>query len=93
MPPNLVVTNSREVLGLFDRHTLRLVLQGHLHLVEEITYDGTTFLTGGSVCGAWWRGARDQFEEGFVVLDIEGDSVSWRYVDYGWEATVNGVEK
>jgi 3',5'-cyclic AMP phosphodiesterase CpdA len=87
LPPNLVVTNSQEVLDLFERHTLRLVLQGHLHLVEEITYDGTTFLTGGSVCGAWWRGARDQFEEGFVVLDIEGDSMSWRYVDYGWEAT------
>ncbi|MBD3314847.1 MAG: metallophosphoesterase [Chitinivibrionales bacterium] len=90
LPPNLAVANSKELLELFENHNLRLVLQGHLHLVEQISYGSTTFITGGAVCGSWWRGPRDQFEEGFMVFDVEGDSISWRYVDYGWEAVESG---
>lgn len=81
-----VVVNSKEVLDLFEGHDLRMVLQGHLHIVEQISFKGIHYVTGGAVCGAWWKGPRDGFPEGFVVVDIDGEEMNYRYETYGWDA-------
>jgi hypothetical protein len=39
----------------------------------------------GAVCGAWWRGPKDNTEEGFGVIDIVDGKVRYKYFDYGWE--------
>lgn len=80
-----VVSNSKEVIDLFKDHDLKLVLQGHLHTVEEINVDGIHFITGGAVSARWWSGANKGFEEGFVLISVKGDDFDWKYVDYGWE--------
>jgi len=84
--PGLVISNSREVLGLFSEHNLRLVLQGHLHFLEDIyVQDQVHFITGGAVCGKWWGNTPESKpEEGFLMLYLQGDQVEWEYVDYGW---------
>jgi 3',5'-cyclic AMP phosphodiesterase CpdA len=81
----LVVINSKEVLDLFKGYNLKLVLQGHLHTVEDIYVDGVHFITGGSVAAAWWKGPNLGFEEGFMLISVNGDSFDWKYIDYGWE--------
>ncbi|MFH0909510.1 MAG: metallophosphoesterase [bacterium] len=85
-PRNRVVVNNREVLALFEKHNLLLVLQGHLHVNEMIRWRDTTFITGGAVAGKWWRGNWHGTEEGFGVVTIENGRVDWQYIDYGWEA-------
>ncbi len=80
-----VIGNTPEVLSLFDHFKLKLVLQGHLHFLEFIRVENTTFITGGAVCSRWWQGKTKGLEEGFVMFDVFGDSLDWRYVDYGWE--------
>lgn len=81
----LVVVNSKEVLDLFKGYNLKLVLQGHLHTVEDIFVDGIHFITGGSVAAAWWTGPNMGFEEGFMFITVKGDGFDWKYVDYGWQ--------
>jgi hypothetical protein len=81
----LVVENAREVLDLFAGHNLKLVLQGHLHYLEAIEVYGTHFITVGAVSGRWWNGANDDIEEGFLMVNVQGDDFCWEYVDYGWE--------
>lgn len=81
----LVVENAREVLDLFAGHNLKLVLQGHLHYLEDIEVNGIHYITGGAVSGRWWSGANHGVEEGFLMVDVHGDDFSWEYVDYGWE--------
>ncbi len=81
-----VVANSDQVIELFQSHNLKLVLQGHLHVVEEIVYKDVHYITGGAVSGRWWRGPRDGFAEGFVVIDIDGEALDWHYQTYGWQA-------
>lgn len=82
----LVITNSKEVLDLFKNHNLRLVLQGHLHYLEDINvYNQTHFITGGAVSGGWWKGAHNGVEEGFLLLHVAGNDFTWEYIDYGWE--------
>ena len=81
-----MVQNSAEVLKLFKDHNLKLVLQGHLHWVEDLFIEGKThFITGGAVAGRpSWKGTRTG-EEGFMLIKIKGEKVSWNYIDYGWE--------
>ena len=84
--PNRVITNNMEVLNLFRNHNLMLVLQGHLHANERLQWQDTTFITGGAICGRWWRGPWHGTEEGFNVITLQGDQIDWQYIDYGWEA-------
>lgn len=86
LSPSAVVANSNQVIDLFEHHNLKLVLQGHLHIVEEIIYKDVHYITGGAVSGRWWRGARDGFAEGFVVVHVDGDDFDWHYQTYGWQA-------
>lgn len=84
-PVGLVVENSKQVLDLFQDHNLKLVLQGHLHILEDNYIKGIHFITGGAVCSGWWKGKREGLEEGFLYLTFEGEKFNWKYVDYGWE--------
>lgn len=83
----LVITNSKEVLDLFSQHNLKLVLQGHLHVYEDLYANGTHFITGGAVSANWWKGPRGEMEEGFLVVKVKGDEITSKYIDYGWEVT------
>jgi 3',5'-cyclic AMP phosphodiesterase CpdA len=84
--PNRVVVNNREVLKTVENHNLILVLQGHLHVNEMIRWQNTAFVTGGAVCGKWWRGVWYGTEEGFYDITLTGNQVACSYIDYGWEA-------
>jgi len=84
--PSSVVGNSTEVLELLWDHNLKLVLQGHLHIVEEIKFRDVHFITAGAVSGRWWKGSNNGFPEGFVVIDVKDDELSWKYQTYGWNA-------
>lgn len=83
--PGLVISNTKEILELFDGHNLKLVLQGHLHILEDIYINGIHFITGGAVSGAWWSGPYQGTQEGFILLETGKDDLSWQYFDYGWE--------
>lgn len=79
-----VIVNSKEVLNLFKNYNLKLVMQGHLHYYEKLEIEGKTFITGGAVSASWWNGPYSQTQEGFVLLDIDGESINAKYFDYGW---------
>ena len=80
-----VINNGNEVLKVFDDHNLKLVLQGHLHFLEDLYANGVHFITGGAVCAKWWDGPRNGMEEGFLQIHVKGDHFTWEYIDYGWE--------
>ena len=79
-----VITNSKEILALYEPYNLILVLQGHLHFLEDIYANGTHFITGGAVSSAWWSGTYNGLEEGFLLVKVNGENFEWEYVDYGW---------
>jgi len=80
-----VVTNAKDVLKLCNGYNLKLVLQGHLHYYEKMEISGINFITGGAVCGSWWKGPYSGTQEGFVVVDADGEKLNASYFDYGWE--------
>ena len=86
IPKGLVIRNAHKVLALFSEYNLKLVLQGHLHYLEDIYVQNQVhFITGGAVSGQWWNNTPESKpEEGFVMIHVKGEELTWEYVDYGW---------
>jgi 3',5'-cyclic AMP phosphodiesterase CpdA len=82
----LLISNPRAVLDLFEGYKLKAVLQGHTHIREVVDYNGCRFVTPGAVCGNWWKGAFKGSPEGFGVLTVKGENISWEFRSYGWHA-------
>jgi Icc protein len=85
-PAHLAIENSREVLLLFWEYNLKLVLQGHLHFLEDINVnDQVHFITGGAVSGQWWNTDPDYpVQEGFLLVHVRDGDFSWENVDLDW---------
>ncbi len=81
----IVVTNGPEVLQLFEGKNLKLVLQGHTHVLEDVFIDGIHFVTGGAVSAHWWRGPNFKTEEGFLLVKVYKDTFAYEYIDINWE--------
>lgn len=80
-----VITNAHDVIEILEQYNVKMVLQGHLHFLEDINYNGIHYITGGAVSAQWWNGQRYGMEEGFLKIDVTGDNFEWEYVDFGWE--------
>ena len=78
-------SNFKEIWDMFEGKNLKLVLQGHMHLYEEIKVKGVQFITAGAVSADWWGGPFHGTEEGYLKVNIHGDNFGWEYVDYGWK--------
>lgn len=72
--------NQKLVFDLFKEHSLKLVLQGHMHLYEEIKVKGVQFITAGAVSGNWWHGNFEGTDPGHLEVDVKGKDFSWTYV-------------
>ncbi|MBK7106827.1 MAG: metallophosphoesterase [Ignavibacteriae bacterium] len=82
----LVIENSKEVLELLKEHNLKLILQGHLHVFEDLNImNRFRIITGGAVSARWWQGPNQGMEEGFLIVKVKKDKIESEYFDYGWQ--------
>lgn len=72
--------NQKQVFDLFKEHSLKLVLQGHMHLYEEIKVKGVQFITAGAVSGNWWHGTFEGTAPGHLEVEVHGKDFSWKYI-------------
>lgn len=83
----LMVTDAAEVIDVLLPYNVRVVLQGHTHVNEDIRFRGLRFVTSGAVSGNWWRGVRAGSAEGYSVMTVTQDGgVEQRYSPYGFKA-------
>jgi 3',5'-cyclic AMP phosphodiesterase CpdA len=82
-----LVTNVPEVRAILEPYNVQLVLSGHGHLRERIELTGTTYIQSGAVSGRWWKGRINNEAEAFGVVTCNPDGFTYRYEDYGWQAS------
>jgi 3',5'-cyclic AMP phosphodiesterase CpdA len=84
----LMHADAQDLKTLFAASpSVRACVSGHLHLVDDVTYNGVRYLCDGAVCAAWWNGRYVDCDEGYAVLDLYDDGTLRReYVKYGWTA-------
>lgn len=68
----------KEIVAPFDTH----IFAGHTHFFENSEVTPSLYEHNiGAACGAWWAGNvnRCGAPNGYLVVEVEGDSVSWHY--------------
>ena len=88
VPARVMVKDARMIKDLFRKYpNVKLALSGHIHLVDRVDYLGVSYLCGGAVSGNRWRGAFQECEPGYGVIDLYADGTfENEYVTYGWKA-------
>ena len=78
--------DGAKLKDLFDEHqNVKLCLSGHIHLVDNVVYNGVTYCCNGAVCGNWWKGDHKECDEGYAIIDLYDDgSFQNQYVVYDW---------
>jgi len=86
-PDNLMHHNVKPLLRQLAQNNVKLCISGHTHLVDRVDYLGISFVCDGAVCGNWWGGPYQDFQEGYGVFDLyPSGAFDHRYVDYGWKS-------
>ena len=88
VPDSWMHRDVKPLIDLFRKSgNVRLLLSGHIHLVDRVDYLGMSFVCDGAVCGGWWKGPNQEFPEGYGVIDLWPDGTfEHQYVTYGWDA-------
>ncbi|MCF6405860.1 metallophosphoesterase [Chitinophaga filiformis] len=79
-------TDAARLVALFDKHpNVKLCMSGHIHLYEQVMYNGVTYISNGAVSGNWWKGTRYRTDNGYAMVNLYDDgSFENEYVPYGW---------
>ena len=80
-------SDSGRIVALFDKHpNVKLCLSGHIHLYEQIQYNGVTYISNGAVSGNWWKGVYHRTDNGYAMVNLYDDgSFDNEYITYGWK--------
>lgn len=78
--------DARKIKDLFGRHpNVKLCLSGHIHLTDQVLYNGVTYCCNGAVSGGWWGGPYHECNNGYGVVNLYDDgSFRNEYVTFPW---------
>jgi 3',5'-cyclic AMP phosphodiesterase CpdA len=81
----MVIADNREVRRILERHSVRAVIQGHSHDIQEFFYNDIWYVTSTAASAAWWGGTWTGFDQGYTLFTCDGDDLKWRHLTYEWE--------
>jgi 3',5'-cyclic AMP phosphodiesterase CpdA len=78
------VLNSDIIVPMLEQYNVIALLQGHTHIVESVHRHGIQYMTGGAVCGNWWKGMQFGDREGVTFVTVDNGTVTSKYVPTGF---------
>jgi 3',5'-cyclic AMP phosphodiesterase CpdA len=76
---NLMHTDFLTLKKIFLPYpNIKLCISGHIHLQDEVEYLGIKYWCNGAVSGNWWKGAFQEFEPAYAVIELFPDGSSTR---------------
>lgn len=80
------VNNANTIVPILEKYNVIALLQGHTHIVEDVHRHGIQYITGGAVCGAWWKGMQYGDREGVTFVTVDNGTVTTKYRPTGFLA-------
>jgi len=74
----IISKNAKTVLSLFEKHNLKIVLQGHNHVYMNLFYNGTYYISGGTT----FPKASD-INRGFVLVNVKNNIENIEFINTG----------
>ncbi|MFI5132356.1 MAG: metallophosphoesterase family protein [Chitinophagales bacterium] len=76
---NLMHTDFMLLKKLFMQYpNIKVCLSGHIHLQDELDYLGIKYYCNGAVSGNWWKGAFQEFDPAYAVIELYEDGTCER---------------
>ena len=70
----LLHLDSNAVHALFRTNgRVKLVLSGHMHLVDRCEADGVTYACSGAISGGWWKASKTYCDPCYGLVDLMSD--------------------
>ncbi|MGF1637243.1 MAG: metallophosphoesterase family protein [Cyclobacteriaceae bacterium] len=85
IPGAWVHIDARKIVELFYQYPqVKLCISGHIHLLDEVIYNGVTYMCNGAVSGNWWKPTPyHQTDKGYSLIELyPNGAFSRRYVNY-----------
>lgn len=94
--PNDQFSNTGELVQLFYKHKdkIKCCISGHMHLLDQAVYNGTTYYCNGAVSGFWWgdgnersagKGYYHETPPGFALLSLyKNGHIERKYIAYNF---------
>lgn len=78
---NLMHTDFLSLRKIFaNTPQLKCCISGHIHMQDELTYQGIKYYCNGAVCGNWWKGAFNNFEPAYALMEFYDDGRTKRTI-------------
>jgi 3',5'-cyclic AMP phosphodiesterase CpdA len=80
----LLHVDNRRIKALFKQYAnIKVCLSGHIHLQDEVEYNGIKYYCNGAVSGNWWSGAFQEFAPAYALFDFYNDgTVERQMIEY-----------
>jgi len=80
----LLHTDVRRIKALFKNNpNIKACLSGHIHLQDEVKYNGIKYFCNGAISGNWWAGAFQEFEPAYAMFTFFNDgNVEREMIEY-----------
>jgi Icc protein len=87
IPGALMHQDVQRIASLLRNHPqVKLCISGHSHLVDDVVFEGRTYLCNGAVSGSWWHGDHKGCPPGYALIQLWPDgSFRREYVTFGWK--------
>jgi 3',5'-cyclic AMP phosphodiesterase CpdA len=70
----------------YKSQKVKACLSGHIHLIDELEYNGTKYYCNGAVSGCWWAGNNQEFAPAYAMMNFYDDGTSSRELQfYKWK--------
>ncbi len=84
---NDMIMNTKQIFEVLNDYNVKLILQGHQHIYEQIQERYRWFVTAGAVCANWWNGPILETKEGYLLVHVSSKgNFNWEYKTYSWDA-------
>ena len=77
VPSWIMHIDTRRLREVFVQYPqIRLCLSGHIHQYESLEYLRVRLISGGAICGNWWKGTYMDFPPAYVMVNLYDDGSS-----------------
>ncbi len=78
---NLMHSDFLDLKKIFIKYpNIKVCLSGHIHLQDEVDYLGVKYYCNGAISGNWWKGAFQEFDPAYAVIELFDDGSSKRTI-------------
>ena len=87
VPGSWMHIDFNRIKKLFLKHpNVKLCISGHMHLLDNVQYNGVTYCCNGAVSGNWWGNELyHETKAGFALIDLYDDGgFNVEYRNYYW---------